>query len=524
MGVFRNSISSSSSSNIDLSRGLDMKGKKIINLADPDKSQDGDVVNVKFVKQNYLDKIAGGTMLGSINMSHNKITNVDDPSSDKDAVNMEYVVDRCVMKDAPTRTIDVDNYRITNVPLPVGDDDATNRRYVHDNYLQITQTQANMNGAALKNLATPLDDNDATTKRYVDDKFHSKLVNIDMNGKKIVDLPTPTDDTDAANKKYVDDADTISKKYVDDNFYKLDNYLNMNKKRIGDLGDPIGIKDAIHQDHIRKILSETLFWEMNQHATSVYDLSTESYVTINNTRKVSKIEDIALVDNDASVDPANPGLSPIMCDKDERINNRYYLKFGTVTGEKNRMLSQINLNSTDPKNDKVNVFIVYKTRAVDTSYWTANGLFGHDDGGFDKFVSFSNNTNGNLVISGYKNQWFHIGSQTYRSFAPRAGYKTKANAGEFHKWICLSIHWIDETQNASSVWCNGQKLTNFTSKKRTGSTQMTFGDLNPTGIAHFQGDIGFFSLHKDKTLSADDIRLQHYVLCKRYSIDTIDFM
>ena len=53
---------------------------------------------------------------------------------------------------------------------------------------------------------------------------------------------------------------------------------------------------------------------------------------------------------------------------------------------------------------------------------------------------------------------------------------------------------------------------------------MTFGDLNPDGIANFQGAIGFFSLHKDKILSVDDIRLQHYVLCKRYSIDTIDFM
>ena len=73
-------------------------------------------------------------------------------------------------------------------------------------------------------------------------------------------------------------------------------------------------------------------------------------------------------------------------------------------------------------------------------------------------------------------------------------------------------------------WCNGQKLTSFTSAKKTGSSRMTFGDLNPDGIANFQGAIGFFSLHKDKILSVDDIRLQHYLLCKRYSIDTIDFM
>ena len=344
---------------------------------------------------------------------------------------------------------------LINIELPVGDDDATSRRYVYDNYLGITKTQADMDGAALKNLATPLDGSDATTKRYVDDKFYSRLVNIDMNGKKIVDLPTPIDDTDATNKKY-----------VDDNFYKSGTYLNMNNKRIADLGNPIGMKDAIHQDHIRKILSETLFWEMNQYATSVYDFSTEPYVTMNQSRYVSKITDQALADNNANVDPTKPELSPLMCLKNERINNRYYLKFSPTSQSKSRMISNINLNSTDPNNDKVNVFIVYKIRTVSSSYWTANGLFGHDDGGFDKFVSFSNNGSGNLLISGSKNDWFHIGNHSFKGFASRDRYKTKANAGEFHKWICLSVHWIDETLDASSVWCNGEKLTSFTSAKK----------------------------------------------------------
>lgn len=52
----------------------------------------------------------------------------------------------------------------------------------------------------------------------------------------------------------------------------------MGDDRIGNLGDVVGINDAINQEYIRKKLSETLFWEMNQHSTSVYDFATESFV------------------------------------------------------------------------------------------------------------------------------------------------------------------------------------------------------------------------------------------------------
>lgn len=180
-------------------------------------------------------------------------------------------------------------------------------------------------------------------------------------------------------------------------------------------------------------------------------------------------------------------------------------------------------------NNHDNIFIVYKILNVSTTNWVSNGLFGHDNGGYDKFIAFtgmsgSTLVTGNLVVSGAPGSWFHMGPSNFKGYAPRVGYKTKANAGELNKWICLSIHWIDNTTNGSSIWCNGQNLYNFTPKSSTGSTQMTFGDLDPSGIAPLYCNIAFFSLHKDKVLSADDIRLQHYVLCNRYSIDTLDFM
>ena len=75
-----------------------------------------------------------------------------------------------------------------------------------------------------------------------------------------------------------------------------------------------------------------------------------------------------------------------------------------------------------------------------------------------------------------------------------APYKYKANAGVINKWVCLSIHWDNHTTpagNHSSVYCNGQKLANFQSITSLGSTQVTFGDVNTSGIAPFKGDISF---------------------------------
>ena len=57
--------------------------------------------------------------------------------------------------------------------------------------------------------------------------------------------------------------------------------------------------------------------------------------------------------------------------------------------------------------------------------------------------------------------------------------------------------------NKSSVWYNKQKLGSFTSKTSPGSTQMTFGDIDPRGIAPLEGSIAFFGLYKGFVLSDD---------------------
>ena len=132
---------------------------------------------------------------------------------------------------------------------------------------------------------------------------------------------------------------------------------------------------------------------------------------------------------------------PDMCSKAGRVNNRHYLIFSG--GE--RIISDINLHASYGVDDIVNVFIVYKLSSYSGSYWTKNGLFGHDNGGsdrgHDKYISFSNsNTNPALLIGGTVNLHIVIGQNTANGRAPISNYQSKANCSQLHTWTCLSVH------------------------------------------------------------------------------------
>ena len=304
------------------------------------------------------------------------------------------------------------------------------------------------------------------------------------------------------------------------------NSLPDNQKQIHNLGSPQFNSSATNKQYvdnkmtalkseIRLQLSETLFRESYQLADCLYkiDRGSPSEVTFDNsTRAVSDLFDQSLKENDAN--QATQATKPILCTKAEKINYRYYLKFD---GSK-RMLSNINLNPGSGQADIVNVFIVYRLSSYTGSYAVRNRLFGHDNGGYDKFIAFS--PTGHLLVSGTTNQHIVIGPSSFNSKNATAPYQSKANAGELNKWICLSIHWdVPGGNNASETWCNGKKLANFTARTSQGSTNMTFGDLNPSGTAGLKGDIAFYCLYKGKTLTESNIKLHHYVLCRWYAVD-----
>ena len=180
---------------------------------------------------------------------------------------------------------------------------------------------------------------------------------------------------------------------------------------------------------------------------------------------------------------------PVICTKSERINNRYFIKF---TGSE-LMLSDIDLNPVAMMDDIVNIFIVYKLNSIPTHYWV-NGLFGHDDQGYDKFIGLYTN---NLIISGTVNNFINIGSGAVNGHQPHAPFKNKANASALNVWICLSVHW-NVASEKSFVYINGKYITEFNSRISPGSNKLTIGDLDPSGISGMDGDIAVFLLYKGK--------------------------
>ena len=271
------------------------------------------------------------------------------------------------------------------------------------------------------------------------------------------------------------------------------------------------------RSHIYSNLSETLLWEYyTRYGTALYRLergiSTEVVID-NTTRKISKLYDQTLYENHA--EQTTSANQPTLCTSTTKINNRYYLNFNGSQ----RMLSNIDLNVASGGQDIVNIFIVYKLNSFTGSGMWRNGLFGHDNLGYDKFVAFG--PSGDLVLSGTTNDYIVIGPNSVNGVTPISPYLSEANAGELNKWCCLSIHWnVPAGVNKSSVWCNGKKLCDFTARTSAGSNQMTFGDLNPGGTAGLDGSIAFFGLYKERVISDPDIKLHHRVLCKNwYKID-----
>ena len=211
--------------------------------------------------------------------------------------------------------------------------------------------------------------------------------------------------------------------FTDYEKHHLHNYVY--KKETLYAKQEVDIKMTALKSEIRLQLSETLFWESYQLADCLYkiDRGIPSEVTFDNsTRVVSDLFDQSLKENHSN--QTTQANRPILCTKAEKINYRYYLKFD---GNK-RMLSNINLNPGSGQADIVNVFIVYRLNSYTGSYAVRNGLFGHDNGGYDKFVAFS--PTGELLISGTTNQHIVIGSSSFNSKNATAPYQSKANAGE----------------------------------------------------------------------------------------------
>ena len=294
-------------------------------------------------------------------------------------------------------------------------------------------------------------------------------VEIDMNNKTLRNVSYPTNASDAATKQYVD---------ISGIFSILNNAV------------------GTYIDGFIKENAECLY---------LVERGTKDEVAMTPTRTVSTLFDKTLSGSNAtqSTVARRPKLSTA---KNAR---RYFLTFD---GTDDRMVSSIDLNPASGADDIVHVFILFRVKThAGSSLHFRNGLFGHDNGGWDKFVCFKPPPS-NLLISGVKTlNNLEVGA---------ADWKTKANASDLNKWCCLSIHWdVPAGAKKSSCWVNGKKVKTFHAKTSVGSTQMTFGDLSPNGVAGLNGDIQLFLLYKGFGMSETIIKAHHKMICERYGVD-----
>ena len=238
-------------------------------------------------------------------------------------------------------------------------------------------------------------------------------VPLDMRNQVIRNLPLPTAATQAASKEYVD---------------------------ISGIFSILGQATATFVDGYIKENAECLY--------SVERGTKEEVFFGSSTRSISSLLDQTLSGLNAT--QANSALRPKL--STTKNAKRFFFTFD---GSK-RMLSNINLNPGGG-NDIVHVFILFRlaTHAGSDPNFR-NGLFGHDNGGWDKFVCFVPNTN-NLVIAGANKD----GSEYVSGLNVQVtsnNWQSKANATELNKWCCLSIHWdVPAGAKKSSCWVNGKK-------------------------------------------------------------------
>ena len=267
------------------------------------------------------------------------------------------------------------------------------------------------------------------------------------------------------------------------------------------------VGDIVRDSFLDLWVSEYL--RMYSSCTYQMDRSDGQNVKMDSSRKVETIYDKSNEESDAS--QTDSSTRPTLCTKAEKHNGRYFLKF---SGSQ-KMISQVNLN-----NNAVNVFIIYKLNSRAQSYWN-NGLFGHDDIGYDKFVAYSAS---NLVVSGANNatKCVYIGpAASLQSFLKLGDYSTN-NLGKLNTWHCLSVHWDNKSSpktEKSKIYWNKKHIGDFTADNRTGNNTTVFGGLNPSkNIAPLNGSIAFFCVYLDFILDEKTILDHHTVLMQRYNI------
>ena len=204
---------------------------------------------------------------GNYDMNGKKLTNVGNPTSNKDAATKKYVDDNSGGGKTSSLTIDSnidikDTFRILNLKSPSDADEPVTKNYAESNFFQRDGSQpmtgdVNMNNKKIKNLSSPTAISDAANKKYVDDSKVDESVflkldgtrvmtgNLNMNNNRIYNLPNPNGSKQPIPLAYGD----LAYLHVDGSNV-MTNHMNMNNKKITNLQTPTNNTDAATKKYV----------------------------------------------------------------------------------------------------------------------------------------------------------------------------------------------------------------------------------------------------------------------------------
>lgn len=258
----------------------DMANQRITNLGQPIAETDAarkaevDAVDAKLttLDQKALKKETDG----SLNMSGKKITGLEDPSEDSDAV----------------------TYKVMNAGFNrfLGSFDGL----LKDDGTNPMKANLNMGGFQLVNLRAPSEETDVTTKDYVDTNLNQKLDSADLEDSvspfitaALKAVQEPETDTSAANKQYVDQkaqevSGSIDQKIATHYTATVTPAINaakftgdMEDKKITNLNNPEAAQDAVNRrwaeaNFLKRNNVDTMLVDLNMNSKKVINLSDPS--------------------------------------------------------------------------------------------------------------------------------------------------------------------------------------------------------------------------------------------------------
>ena len=154
----------------------------------------------------------------------------------------------------------------------------------------------------------------------------------------------------------------------------------------------------------------------------------------------------------------------------------------------------IDLNITS--GDKtLSITVVYRITAYGAGIGIKNGLIGNDNPGWDHFICMNDRKRFIVSKSKKESTSYNGGYNILISTFP-----TNADPTLLDKWIVLTVTWSPQLgADGSQVWCNGQKLRNFTAKENFGAANFAIGSVNASRLeGSLAGDIAELMMFKQK--------------------------